>query len=46
MLKNKEVEIADLQIQIQEFKKVVVDSGTNILNEVEKTLQENNNLVE
>jgi hypothetical protein len=45
-LKNKEVEIADLQVQMQEFKKTVFDSGMNILNEVEKTSQENNNLVE
>jgi hypothetical protein len=31
---------------MQEFKKAVIDSGTNILNEVEKTSRENNNLVE
>ena len=37
MLKNKEEEISNLQIQMQEFKKTVFDSGENILKEVEKT---------
>ena len=46
MLKNKEVEISDLQLQIQEFKKSVFDSGKNILKEVKKASRENNNLVE
>lgn len=43
-LNNKDEEIADLQIQMQEFKKLVFDSGKNILNEVERTSRQNNNL--
>jgi hypothetical protein len=43
-LKNKDEEVADLQIQMQEFKKLVFDSGKNILNEIKKTTRENDNL--
>jgi tRNA C32,U32 (ribose-2'-O)-methylase TrmJ len=46
MIENKEEEISDLQIQMQEFKKSVFDTGKNILDEVKKTSRENNNLVE
>ncbi|HLY71855.1 MAG TPA: hypothetical protein VKR53_19110 [Puia sp.] len=43
-MKNKDEEVADLQIQMQEFKKLVFDSGKNILNEIKKTTRENDNL--
>src|SRR5579859_382872 len=45
-LKSKDEEIGDLQIQMQEFKRSVFDSGKVIFNKVEKALRENNNLVE
>lgn len=45
-LKSKDEEIGDLQIQMQEFKRSVFDSGKVIFNKVEKTSRENNNLVE
>lgn len=45
-LKKKEEEVSDLQIQMQDFKKTVIDTGENILNKVEKYSRENNNLVE
>jgi len=45
-LKKKEEEVSDLQIQMQNFKKTVFDTGENILNKVEKYSRENNNLVE
>src|SRR5581483_10729125 len=44
-LKKKE-EVSDLQIQMQDFKKTVFDTGENILNNVEQCSHENNNLVE
>ena len=46
MIENKEEEISDLQIQMQEFKKSVFNTEKNILYEVKKTSRENNNLVE
>lgn len=45
-LKSKDEEIGDLQIQMQEFKRSVFDSGKVIFNKVEKASRENNNLVE
>ena len=45
-LKEKEEEVSDLQIQMQDFKKTVFDTGENILNKVKKYSRENNNLVE
>jgi hypothetical protein len=45
-LKDKEVEVSDLQIQMQDFKKSVFDSGEILLNKFEKCSRENNNLVE
>jgi len=44
-LKKKE-KVSDLQIQMQDFKKTVFDTGENILNNVEQCSRENNNLVE
>lgn len=45
-LKDKEVEVSDLQIQMQDFKKSLFDSGEILLNKFEKCSHENNNLVE
>ncbi|PKY62706.1 hypothetical protein RhiirA4_489681 [Rhizophagus irregularis] len=45
-LKGKDEEVADLQVQLQDFKKVVYDSGEKLLNKLEKSSRENNNLVE
>ena len=45
MIENKEEEISDLQIQMQEFKKSVFDTEKKISEEVKKNSQENNNLV-
>ena len=45
MIENKEEEISDLQIQMQEFKNSVFDTGKNIFDKVKKTSQENDNLV-
>lgn len=42
----KKKEVSDLQIQMQDFKKTVFDTGENILNNVEQCSRENNNLVE
>ncbi|PKC50814.1 hypothetical protein RhiirA1_485280 [Rhizophagus irregularis] len=39
-------EVADLQVQLLDFKKVVYDSGEKLLNKLEKSSRENNNLVE
>jgi hypothetical protein len=36
MIENKEEEISDLQIQMQEFKKSVFDTGKKISEEVKK----------
>ena len=44
-IKQKEEEVADLQIQLQDFKKQVVDSGESVLYEINKCSRENNNLV-
>ena len=38
--------IADLQIQLHDFKKLVVDSGEQVMSEINKCSRENNNLVE
>ncbi|GBC18210.2 hypothetical protein GLOIN_2v1777748 [Rhizophagus irregularis DAOM 181602=DAOM 197198] len=38
-------EVADLQVQLLDFKKVVYDSGEKLLNKLEKSSRENNNLV-
>lgn len=45
-LKGKDEEVADLQVQLQDFKKVVYDSEKKLLNKLEKSSCENNNLVE
>lgn len=45
-LKEKEEEVSDLQIQMQDFKKIVFDSGKSLLNNIERCSRENNNLVE
>ncbi|CAB4437184.1 unnamed protein product [Rhizophagus irregularis] len=45
-LKGKDEEVADLQVQLLDFKKVVYDSGEKLLNKLEKSSRENNNLVE
>jgi len=45
-LKEKEEEVSDLQIQMQDFKKIVFDSGKSLLNNIERCSCENNNLVE
>ncbi|CAB4435289.1 unnamed protein product [Rhizophagus irregularis] len=45
-LKGKDEEVADLQVQLLDFKKVVYDSGEKLLNKLEKNSRENNNLVE
>ncbi len=45
-LKEKEEEVSDLQIQMQDFKKSVFDSGKSLLNNLEQCSRENNNLVE
>jgi hypothetical protein len=45
-IKKKEEEISDLQIQMQDFKKTVFDTGENFLNKFEQQSRENNNLVE
>ena len=42
----KKKEVSDLQIQMQDFKKTVFDTGENILNNVEQCSRKNNNLVE
>ncbi|UZO14856.1 uncharacterized protein OCT59_006300 [Rhizophagus irregularis] len=44
-LKGKDEEVADLQVQLLDFKKVVYDSGEKLLNKLEKSSRENNNLV-
>ena len=44
--KGKEEEISDLQVQINDFKKLVADTGESILYEINKYSRENNNLVE
>jgi hypothetical protein len=44
-LKDKEVEVSDLQIQMQDFKKSVFDSEEILPNKFEKCSCENNNLV-
>lgn len=44
-IKSKEEEVADLQIQMQDFKKNVEDVGKNLLVEINKCSRENNNLV-
>lgn len=44
--KNKEEEVFDLQVQIQDFKKTVFEAGGNFLNKFEQCSRENNNLVE
>lgn len=44
-LKSKEEEVADLQIQMQDYKKLVIDSGESVLNKIEKCSRENDNLV-
>jgi hypothetical protein len=46
MIKGKDEEIADLQIQLHDFKKLVVDSGEKVISEINKCSRENNNLVE
>ena len=38
--------IANLQIQLHDFKKLVVDSGEQVMSEINKCSRENNNLVE
>src|SRR5581483_2491107 len=42
----KKKEVSDLQIQMQDFKKTVFNTGENILNNVEQCSRKNNNLVE
>jgi outer membrane biosynthesis protein TonB len=44
MLKSKEEEVSDLQIQFLDYKKLVVTSGERICSEIEKFSRENNNL--
>ena len=44
-IKNKEEEIADLQIQMHDFKKGVEDVGEKVIDKINKCSQENNNLV-
>ena len=44
-IKNKEEEIADLQIQMHDFKKDVNDAGEKLIYEINKCSRENNNLV-
>lgn len=44
-MKSKEEEIADLQIQMQDFKRNVKDAGWNLFNEVNRSSRENDNLV-
>lgn len=46
MIKGKEEEIADLQIQLHDFKKFAISSGEQVMSEVNKCSRENNNLVE
>ena len=43
-MKNKEEEIADLQIQMHDFKKSVECVGEKVFGEINKCSQENNNL--
>jgi len=45
-LKKKEEEVSDLQIQMQDFKKTVFDTGENLLNKFGQCSRENGNLVE
>ena len=45
-LNSKEEEIADLQIQMNDFKKDVKDAGEKLLDEINKCSRENNNAVE
>ena len=45
-INSKEEEIADLQIQMNDFKKDVEDAGEKLLDEINKCLRENNNVVE
>lgn len=44
-MKNKEEEIADLQIQMHDFKKSVECVGEKVFGEINKCSRENNNLV-
>lgn len=44
-MKSKEEEIADLQIQMQDFKRNVEDASQNLFNEVNRSSRENDNLV-
>lgn len=46
MIKSKEEEIADLQVQLHDFKKHVEDSGEKVLSELKKYSRENDNLIE
>jgi len=45
-INSKEEEIADLQIQMNDFKKDVEDAGEKLLDEINKCSRENNNVVE
>ena len=45
-INSKEEEIADLQIQMNNFKKDVEDAGEKLLDEINKCSRENNNVVE
>lgn len=45
-LKSKEEEIGDLQAQMHDFKKLMYESGENILDKLKKCSRENDNLVE
>ncbi len=45
-INSKEEEIADLQIQMNDFKKDVKDAGEKLLDEINKCSRENNNVVE
>lgn len=44
-VKNKEEEIADLQIQMHDFKKDTYDAGKKLIDEINKCSRENDNLV-
>jgi peptidoglycan hydrolase CwlO-like protein len=45
IMKQKEEEIGDLQVQLQDFKKNIEVAGGSLVNEINKCSRENNNLV-
>ena len=45
IMKQKEEEIGDLQVQLQDFKKNIEVAGGSLVNEINKCSRENNNLI-